>query len=379
MRTIKWLLALLIVFAAVFAARYIVSNKPVAQGQRSETADKPVPVETLPLNRQNYTVQISSYGTIEAAREITVIAQVGGKITRIGDNFHDGASVAQGELLVQIDPADYRIAVKTAEATLAQARATLSEQAALSEQAIADWQRLGRRGEPSDLVARKPQLEAARAQVASASAQLERAQLDLARTTLTAPFNGVLSQTQGNTGQFIVAGASLGVLYDTSSYEARLPVSQRVLPFISIDGDTTRATLTDRDTGRHITAKVTRREATVDSRTRQVFLIAEVEADAILLGQFVDATIDGQQLRDVIVVESRYVRDDDSIVVFRDEIARRVPVEVVWRNDSVTLLASGPEPDDRLITTPLGPQADGLVVRLREDRPESQPALGESE
>lgn len=377
MRIVKWALALLIVAAAIAGARYILTHKPVAQPQRAESSDKPVPVETQRLARQDYAVQIASYGTIEPAREITLVAQVGGKITRVADTFSDGTAVSAAALLVQIDPADYRISVKTAEATLAQARATLAEQAALSEQAVTDWRRLGRQGEPSDLVARKPQLEAARAQVASAEAQLERARLDLARTEIRAPFDGYLDATNGDIGQYVGPGSSLGTLYASGEHEVRLPVSQRDLPFITTGPAGSPVIFTDRDTGAQFEGQLLRREATVDSRTRQLFVIAELNDADALLGQFVDAVIAGRTFSGVFPIERRYLRDDNTLLLAREGHASAVPVEIVWRDDR-TALVTGPQEGDLMIITPLGPQADGLPIRLREDTSPAPTTLGDN-
>ena len=66
-----------------------------------------------------------------------------------------------------------------------------AQEQARAEQALTDWQRLGQAGDPpSDLVLRKPQLQAARARVASARSALAKARLDLERTTIVAPFSG---------------------------------------------------------------------------------------------------------------------------------------------------------------------------------------------
>ncbi|MDO6461370.1 efflux RND transporter periplasmic adaptor subunit [Granulosicoccaceae sp. 1_MG-2023] len=376
MRTIKWVLALVIVVAAFLVARYIISHPPVAQAQRSETTGKPVPVETERLQRRDYNVRLSSYGTVAAARQITLVTQVSGKIITVSEEFADGAHVRAGQLLAQIDPADYRIAVKTAEATLAEARATLAEQAALSEQAITDWQRLGRRGEPGDLVAKKPQLDAARAHVASAQAQLERARLDLQRTEIRAPFDGRLAATQGDAGQYVSAGTTLATLYASGPLEVRLPLAQRERALIETGEHGSAVFFTDRETGKTIEGRLLRTEASVDSRTRQVFVIATVQDESLIIGQFLDAVIEGRRFSDVIPLDTRYLSEDGQLLLARDGKAVAVPVEVVWQDDRVALIGAGPADGELLITTPLGAQADGLAIQLRDDVPDAQAAPG---
>ena len=164
MRVLKVLIPVLMIAVSLFVAKVIVDNPPSAK-PRPTAPSRPLPVDAIRLRSEPWTVIIDSYGTVEAATETSLIPQVAGTIVDVAPDFENGGFISKGDLILTIDPADYRIAVKTAQASLAQARATLSEQQSLSEQAIRDWKRLGRSGEPSDLVAQKPQLDAARAQV----------------------------------------------------------------------------------------------------------------------------------------------------------------------------------------------------------------------
>ena len=81
-------------------------------------------------------------------------------------NFIAGGFFRKGEVLLQIDPSDYETALLSAQAGLAARKAQLADQKARSEQAMKDWINLGRKGEPSDLTLRKPQLAEAEAATA---------------------------------------------------------------------------------------------------------------------------------------------------------------------------------------------------------------------
>jgi len=138
-------------------------------------------------------------------------------------------------MLAQVDPRDYEIALILADANVAQASATLAEEQALAKQAAADWRNLGRRGSPSDLTLRKPQLAAAEANLAGARGQVQRAQLDLERTTIAAMYDGRISAKQVDLGQYVNTGSSLAQIYSTGNAEIRLPLTSNQLQFIDLD------------------------------------------------------------------------------------------------------------------------------------------------
>jgi len=68
-------------------------------------------------------IQIRSVGTVEAYSTVGVKSQVGGPLLKV--NFAEGANVAQGDLLFEIDSRPFREALRLAEAALAKDQAQL--------------------------------------------------------------------------------------------------------------------------------------------------------------------------------------------------------------------------------------------------------------
>lgn len=130
-------------------------------------------------------------------------------------------SVSAGDVLVEIDPADYQARVAAARAALAEAEgARASQQAgrALAAADVARYRPLAERGLLSP--ARMQQLEiqarqagggaaASEAAVEAARAQLAQAELDLSRTTIRSPIDGVVGDRQVQLGQLVRTGAPL--------------------------------------------------------------------------------------------------------------------------------------------------------------------------
>ena len=121
---IKILLPLLVLAACVFAAVTIIFNRPEPQTRpqfKSTTS-----IEATRVEKSDFPVFLSTQGTVSAARQGSLVPQVAGAITRVSPNFVVGGTFRAGDVLLEIDPRDFEIAVTLAEATFAQSRAALT-------------------------------------------------------------------------------------------------------------------------------------------------------------------------------------------------------------------------------------------------------------
>jgi multidrug efflux system membrane fusion protein len=81
-------------------------------------------VGTAPVAASDAPITLAAIGTVQPIVSATVRAQLSGNIFTI--NFTEGQVVAKGQLLAQIDPRPYRLALAQAEANLARDEATLN-------------------------------------------------------------------------------------------------------------------------------------------------------------------------------------------------------------------------------------------------------------
>jgi len=364
------LLPILVVVLAVFAARTVVANRPqpTTRPQFSTTTA----VDATRLETESYTITLNTRGEAGAARQGSLVAQVSGAITEISPKFVVGGSFLKGEMLAKVDQRDYEIALILADANVAQARAALAEEKALAEQAAADWRNLGRRGNPSDLTLRKPQLAAAEANLAGARGQVQRAQLDLDRTTITAMYDGQVSAKQIDVGQYVTIGSSLAQIYSTDKAEIRLPLTSNQLSHIDLDDAiarqqpiTLKATVAG--SSAEWTSTLVRTEG-IDPNSRQLFVVAKVDnpysaSEPLRVGQFVEAEISGKTLDNVFVIPRSALREDRQVLII-DELGtlQTRDVTVAWKDAEVAVISEGLEPGEVLNTTSLGSVTNGTRV-----------------
>lgn len=151
-------------------------------------------------------------GTVRAY--VAAIApEVAGQIVSlpVGDN----AFVHKGDLLMQIDPSSYAIAVRQAEAGVNQAKA-------VAQNAEAEWTR---RQKLNDLAVTVEEQQiyaskslSANAQYQLALADLDNARLNLARTRIVSPVNGYVTNLLARAGDYANVGQRQVSLIDADSF-----------------------------------------------------------------------------------------------------------------------------------------------------------------
>ncbi|HEY5717461.1 MAG TPA: efflux RND transporter periplasmic adaptor subunit [Motiliproteus sp.] len=380
------LLVLLVLGGAWMAMRYILANKPEPERGRPVGAAL-VSVEATRLQPGPFQVVLDSYGVVQPRTESQLIPQISGAVVAIADNFRDGAFFEAGDVLLRIDDRDYRAEQEIARAQLVEAELRLQEEQARADQAQRDWQRLGK-GDAGALVLRRPQLAAAQAAIASAKARLTSAELDLERTLIRAPYAGRVLNKSVDLGQVVSPGSPLASIYAVDYVEVRLPLNSRQLQFVELpeqyrDGglrsrnqppvtvEAILGTQTYRWRGR-----VVRVEGAIDSSTRQLYVVAQIEDPygrnpdgnpPLKIGQFVQARIEGVTLADVFVLPRGAVRQDDRVLVIEEGRLQPRAVRRIWHDADYVVVDQGLRAGDILSLTPLGTGAEGSLVKATVD------------
>lgn len=285
--------------------------------------------EVLP---ENVRLNVNSQGTVQPSVETQLIPEVSGKIEWTSEGLVAGGYFEQGDELARIETIDYETALERAEA--AQLRAEAEYQHASFE--LKRVQSL----EERKLVSRS-NLENAiriykinRAALKDARANQKQAEKNLKRTTLRAPFTGLVRSESVDIGQFVSRGQPIGTIYASDIVEIRLPIADNQLAFLEI-APTTRGeipkdlqpivTLEANYAGRSLSwqGKIVRSEAEIDSSSRMVQLVARVDNSLneipLSVGLFVNAKILGREARDVFSLPRSALRSSGEVIVVDEE------------------------------------------------------------
>jgi membrane fusion protein (multidrug efflux system) len=148
---------------------------------------------------------------------ISVSARVDGHVTNV--DISDNQRVNEGDLLVKLDPNDYKVKFELAQAALAQAQAQADKAAVEADRTEKDYNRYKQLFDANAGVTQqqldnaaaaarsaKAQLNSANSRVAEAKASLEQARLNLSYTNILAPQAGKIAKKTVEAGEFIRTG-----------------------------------------------------------------------------------------------------------------------------------------------------------------------------
>lgn len=168
-----------------------------------------MPAEVAIAVRDTVVDAIYATGEIEAVQAIELRPEVSGRLTQI--LVREGASVSQGTPLFKIDDAEIRAEV-----------ARLTAERDLSVQALERTRELFAQEASS-----KSEMELAEANWRSAEARLELEQVRLDRTTVRAPFDGVVGERFVSLGDYVTSSTSLTTLQTFDPQRAAFEVPER--------------------------------------------------------------------------------------------------------------------------------------------------------
>ena len=330
-------------------------------------------VEVLELETMTANFEVSSQGTVRPRTETVLSSEVSGTITRISPKFIAGGVFERSETLMRIDPTNYEVAVRQAEALVRQRQIEYDGALKLRTQ--------GYRAEA--------ELASAEAALATAKAELTRANRNLERTYIRLPYAGIVRMKETDLGQFVSPGTRLGVVFATDYAEVRLPLTDLDLAFVDLPSALEITASGETDAGpavslsamqkgqrRYWDARIVRTEGVVDERSRVTYAVARVDdpyaldGDGVSLpvGTFVNATIAGTAAENIIRVPRAIVRGTNELVFLDDDNKIRIrPVEIVRGDAEYIYVTSGASPGERVVVTALETPVNGMPVRTDRD------------
>ncbi|MCP5536559.1 MAG: efflux RND transporter periplasmic adaptor subunit [Akkermansiaceae bacterium] len=380
--TSKGVAIVLVLVLGLAGKKYLETHGPKAD---KEPPPRVIPVvRVITVNSADEQLYVRTQGRVEPGRRTQAASEVMGRVVMVSPKFKAGGVFAKNEIMLEIDSADYVSMLATAEASLADAKLLLAQEEARAEQAQRDWQKLGR-GEPSDLVLRKPQIASAKARIASAEAAVGKATRDLDRTKLRAPYDCRVEAAYTDMGSFIVAGARLADVYSVDEFEVRVPVTLEEMGYLDKDdiiGAAVTTTATIGNQWQTWKGKVIRSEGLVDQRTMTIYLVAGIESNKSggryalpPAGLFVKAEIRGRTLEKVIKIPRSALRSDNTLLtVDAGNKLRFVPVQVARTLNKTVIISGGLKDGTRVIVSPMETPVGGMELSVEEVEAESKPA-----
>jgi len=189
-------------------------QKAPAGGGRHGMRGALPPVQAATATSESVPRYLSGLGTITAANTVTVRSRVSGQLKAI--HFQEGQQVNAGDLLAEIDPSEFNVALAQAQGQLAKDKATLAN----ARRDLARYQQLAKTSLVSrqDLDAQQALVSESEGTLKADEASVASAQLQLEWSRITAPVSGRVGLKQVDVGNQISSSDTTGIVVLTQTH-----------------------------------------------------------------------------------------------------------------------------------------------------------------
>jgi len=317
----------------------------------------PVPVGVASVQERDFPVYLTGLGSVQAFNTVALKTRIDGQITQV--NFQEGQDVTQGELLIQIDPRPYEVALATAQANLQRDEAQLNNAKVQFERMKALYE--GGVIAKQDLDTQEASFGQYEGTIAADKAAIDNAKLNLVYTRITSPINGRIGLRQVDIGNYVQASSTTPMVVITQLHpiaivftlpEDQLQAVRQRLKQGALAVDVySRDDQTKLSTGKLLTIDNEIDQTTGTAKFKAVF---ENPENNLWPNQFVNVHLLLETRKDAITMPVSavqrgpqgtftYLVDDKNTVQVR-------PIQLALTQGNVAVVASGVQPGDKVVT-----------------------------
>jgi len=324
------------------------------------------PVETEVVQGRTLDYTISAVGSVEAFEVVQVTARVAGTIDQV--LFKEGQNVLANQVLVEIEPARFKLEVDAAKAVERRAETSYKD---------VKWG-LDKRKEAqakSPTVFSDEEIKTWEARTAVSLAEweeekvnLERAELNQQYSKPTTPVAGIVDTRRVSTGQYVQAGTVIATLIRRDPMMVRFAVPERDASALSVGQ---KCTFRVSNVNVPVDANIIHVSATAEGASRLVAVTAEVDpklSAAVRPGSFAEVTVTVKSRTNAPTVPETSVRPSAEgflAFVVEEGVAKKRVLQIGLRTaDGRIEVLEGIKPGETLVTRGGEALSDGVNVQI---------------
>lgn len=334
---------------AVSVALLGCSTKAADTSMQSTSQANKLPVDVKVVKTSTLVQEETVAGSILPNKEVIIMSEVSKKVIDIA--FSDGSYVNKGQLLYKLDDSDILARLKQIQAEFSLAKLNESRLAQLLKNESV-------RQEEYDVAATKLQ---------SLTASLEILQVELSKTSIHAPFAGMIGITKVEVGSLVSPGMPLVTLQEQGNVKIQFTVPEKYLDHVKRGKEIHFAAANNIE---KTTAKISATESGVDiqSRTITVHAIASNHQGALRPGMSARiylSTVSDDATGVTLPTESLIPSAQGyNVFTVKNGVARITPVTLGNRNESEALITSGLNDGDTVMISNILRSGDGTPVQI---------------
>lgn len=327
-------------------------------------------VETV--KNGNVPIIVPANGNLVAKRRVELYAEVQGVFKSGNKLFKPGQEYRAGEILIRIDAAEYYANVQSSKSNLYNLITSIMPDLRLDYPEIFDkWQSFLANFDINKSVPPLPEMNTDKEKyfisgrgILTNYYTIKNLEQRLAKYTIAAPFNGVLTEALVTEGTLVRSGQKLGEFINTNDYELEVAISKTYSDLLNV-GEVVQ--LKSIDNNKTYQGKVTRINGRVDLASQTITAFIEVKDPDLREGMYLEAHLKAKEEPNAIEINRSLLLETQEIFVVRDSVLDLIPVKPVYYSDNSVVLKDVPEGITILSKPVMGAYA-GMLVKVFKDQ-----------
>lgn len=357
-----------LIIVAILGAKAIIDSNVKEQPKVSKIV-KNVFVETVQNGRVPITVPAN--GSVTALRKLELFAEVQGIFQSSSHDFRPGQRYRRGEVLLNIDSAEYSASVQSAKSDLYNKITAIMPDLRLDyPEVFPKWEKYLNNFDINKRVPSLPQTESEKEKyfitgrgIISAYYNIKNLEERLGKYTIFAPFDGILTEALVTRGTLIRQGQKLGEYIDPTVYELEVSVAKKFSDLLKV-GE--KVALTNLDETENYTGTISRINAKVDQETQTIEVFIKVQGEEIREGMFLKAMIDAKEEQNAIEIPRELLVDRSKVYVVRDSVLDLVTVKPVYFGKN-SVVIKGLKNGEKMLSSNVPGAYSGMLVTIQNE------------
>lgn len=309
----------------------------------------PMAVNAVVVQPQEYSNILSLSGSIEANEQVELHSEVSGIAEKIF--FQEGSQVSKGQVLVKVNDVELR-----AQLGEARTRQNLAGENARRAKLLLDKEAISRE-----------EYDIATADYKTAQAQTQLVNAQLAKTSIKAPFSGVIGLRSISPGTFVTPETIIARLVNSSQIKITFSIPEKYASQMKVNSDVT-FTVAGEQT--KYTARIYALEPAVEEATRtlKVRALAQNPQGRLIPGTFANVSLPLEKIEDAFLVPTEAivpVQGGKKVFIANSGKAKEVKVQTGTRNEKDIVVLEGLKAGDTVLTTGVLTLKDDAPVKVK--------------
>jgi len=316
-------LAIVIIILGAIGARALVSQKKPAE--RNPPREQLKTVKTRSVKNQNLNTKVEVTGRLIPRQKIDIYTEVTGILEPTTPSFKEGNYFSEGKTLIKVNNEEHTLNLLAQRSSLMnQITLLLPDLKADFPEAFEAWQSYLNDFDVEDTTQPLPEPSSDREKYFISARNIYNLYYSIKglevrsdKYIIHAPFNGVVAESAIDQGTLVRSGQKLGAFINPYTYEMEAAVDLKNLDFIGIGS---KVDLYSTDIEGKWEGKVVRISDRIDEQTQTAKIYVAVSGKELREGMYLNATITGELIEDVVEVPRKLLQEDSAIFVVQDSM-----------------------------------------------------------